>query len=122
MKITQPNIVERMLVTAVQGIFLSFFAVFYLISPKTAHRMVGYLEEEAVISYTAFLKEIDNGRIKNIPAPKIAIDYWNLTPNATLRDVVLAVRADEANHRDVNHHLSTRIAGRNENLRDPSGN
>ena len=38
-----------------------------------------------------------------MPAPKIARDYWQLPADGTLRDVVLAVRADEAGHRDVNH-------------------
>ena len=40
--------------------------------------MIGYFEEEAVISYTEYLAEIDNGKILNRPAPQIAIDYWNL--------------------------------------------
>ena len=40
--------------------------------------MIGYFEEEAVTSYTEYLNEIDNGTIMNRPAPKIAIDYWNL--------------------------------------------
>jgi hypothetical protein len=30
-----------------------------------------------------------------------------LAEDATMRDVLLAVRADEANHRDVNHTLSS---------------
>ena len=36
-------------------------------------------------------------------APGIAIAYWRLPAGARLRDVVLAVRADECGHRDVNH-------------------
>ena len=43
------------------------------------------------------------GKIENVPAPQIAIVYWRLPKGATLRDVVVVVRADEANHRDVNH-------------------
>jgi ubiquinol oxidase len=78
-----------------------------LLSPRTAHRIVGYFEEEAVYSYTEYLREVDEGRIANTPAPKIAIDYWNLDANATLRDVIIAVRDDEAGHRDVNHHIAT---------------
>ena len=34
---------------------------------------------------------------------KIAIDYWNLSKFAKLRDVIIAVRNDEMGHRDVNH-------------------
>jgi ubiquinol oxidase len=101
--VAQPNAFERMLVLIAQAIFWNFFFLIYVFFPRTAHRIVGYFEEEAVYSYTEYLKEIDEGRTPNIPAPKIAIDYWNLSPNATLRDVVIAVRADEAKHRDVNH-------------------
>lgn len=79
--------------------------------------MVGFLEEEAVISYNGFLREIDNGHIANTPASQIAIEYYNLVPTATLRDVVLAVRADEANHRDVNHFLADKMMSGDENLR-----
>ena len=62
---------------------------------------MGYLEEEAVHTYTNILEAIDDGRIgswKTKPAPEIAIDYWRLKKIATMRDLVLAVRADEANH------------------------
>jgi len=53
------------------------------------------LEEEAIVSYTAFAEEVLKGNIKNTPAPKIAIDYYNLDKDAKLIDVVYAVRADE---------------------------
>lgn len=40
-------------------------------------------------------------------APAEAVEYYGLTPeNATMRDVILSVRADEAVHRSVNHHFS----------------
>ncbi|CAA7400983.1 unnamed protein product [Spirodela intermedia] len=102
-EIVQPKWYERALVLTVQGVFFNLYFLLYLLSPKLAHRIVGYLEEEAIHSYTEFLKEIDRGTIKNIPAPAIARDYWRLPENATLRDVVVVVRADEAHHRDVNH-------------------
>ncbi|KAL2913875.1 inducible alternative oxidase 2 [Polyrhizophydium stewartii] len=119
MKVCNPNIFERALVVAVQGVFFNVYFAAYIFFPKTAHRLVGYLEEEAVISYTHFLNEIDAGRIANGPAPQIAKDYWHLAEPATLRDVVLAVRADEANHRDMNHHFADRIVVRQEDLRLP---
>ncbi|KAM0935331.1 putative ubiquinol oxidase (non-electrogenic) [Dioscorea sansibarensis] len=106
MEVSQPRWYERALVLAVQGVFFNAYFIGYLISPKFAHRVVGYLEEEAIHSYTEFLKEIDAGRIPNVPAPAIAIDYWRLPANSTLRDVVMVVRADEAHHRDVNHYAS----------------
>ncbi|KMZ74932.1 Ubiquinol oxidase 1a, mitochondrial [Zostera marina] len=106
MEVSQPRWYERALVISVQGVFFNAYFLAYLLTPKLAHRMVGYLEEEAIHSYTEFLKEIDNGNIENVPAPAIAIDYWRLPEDATLRDVVMVVRADEAHHRDVNHYAS----------------
>lgn len=102
-EIAKPSMFERLVIILVQGIFYNCFFLLYLISSKTAHRVVGYFEEEAVISYSKYLEQIDAKNVKNIPAPQIAIDYWNLSPNATLRDVVIVVRQDEAGHRDVNH-------------------
>ena len=89
-----------------QAIFWNFFFIIYVFFPRTAHRIVGYFEEEAVYSYTEYLKEVDSGKIPNIPAPKIAIDYWKLPADATLRDVIIVVREDEAGHRDVNHQFA----------------
>lgn len=111
-EVAKPTLFERFVVLAVQWVFyLGFFAL-YLVSSKTAHRVVGYFEEEAVISYTHYLAEIDEGRSPNVPAPAIARRYWKLPETATLRDVVLVVRADEAHHRDVNHAFSDELAGR----------
>ncbi|NVE93511.1 alternative oxidase [Altererythrobacter lutimaris] len=102
-EIAQPNRFERFLIMVTQLIFYNFYFWLYLFAPRTAHRVVGYFEEEAVISYTAYLAEVDAGRHENVPAPQIAIDYWQLSADARLRDVIIAVRADEAEHRDVNH-------------------
>ena len=98
-------------IIGVQWVFYLFFFALYLVSSKTAHRVVGYFEEEAVISYTHYLAEIDEGRSANVPAPEIAKRYWSLPDHATLRDVVLVVRADEAHHRDVNHGFANELAG-----------
>ncbi|KAL3683951.1 hypothetical protein R1sor_001973 [Riccia sorocarpa] len=106
MEVSQPKWYERALVVAAQGVFFNAYFLFYLLAPRVAHRFVGYLEEEAVYSYTKFLEELDKGNIENVPAPAIAIDYWRLPKDATLRDVVVVVRADEAHHRDVNHYAS----------------
>ena len=107
--IAKPSGLERLLVLFTQGVFYNFFFVLYLISPMTAHRIVGYFEEEAIVSYTQYLEEIDNGRHENVPAPQIAIDYWNLAPDARLRDVVQVIRDDEAGHRNVNHEFANSI-------------
>lgn len=62
---------------------------------------------------------MDNGHLKgwvDMEAPEEAIKYYNLEPHAKMRDVILSIRADEAIHRELNHHFSnlppdTDIAG-----------
>ncbi len=105
-EISKPTVFERVIVLMAQLIFWHLYFLIYVLFPRTAHRIVGYFEEEAVYSYTEYLNEIDEGRIENIAAPHIAIEYWNLATNATLRDVVIAVRKDEEEHRDVNHQIA----------------
>ena len=106
LEVVKPKWYERALVFVVQGGWFNLYFLLYVINPKIAHRMVGYLEEEAVYSYTQYLKAIDEGSVPNGPAPAIAIDYWRLPKDATIRDVVNVVRADETHHRDVNHFAS----------------
>ena len=110
-EIAKPSLFERLVVITVQWVFYIFFFILYLVSQKTAHRLVGYFEEEAVISYTFYLAEIDEGRSPNVAAPAIARHYWGLPDDATLRDVILVVRADEAHHRDVNHGYANELGG-----------
>jgi len=108
-EIAKPSKLERILILIAQGVFFNLFFLLYLISPKTAHRMVGYFEEEAVISYTSYLAEIDAGNHANVAAPEMAIKYWNLSKDATIREMIIAIRDDEMNHRDVNHFFANSI-------------
>ncbi|RXJ74164.1 oxidase [Veronia nyctiphanis] len=101
--IAKPTWVERLLVLFGQGIFILVYSLIYLSSSKIAHRVVGYFEEEACVSYTEYLEKIDNGEVENVNAPELAINYYGLPANAKLRDVVLRIREDEAGHRDRNH-------------------
>jgi ubiquinol oxidase len=109
--IAKPSTFERFLIIIAQGMFYNGFFLFYLLSNRTAHRIVGYLEEEAVYSYTEYLEGVDSGTYENVPAPQIAIDYWQLPQDARLREVIVAVRADEAKHRDVNHGFADTLTG-----------
>ena len=81
----------------------------YLISPRTCHRFVGYLEEEAVITYTREIADLDAGRLplwERMNAPDIAVKYWAMPEGKrTMRDLLLYIRADESKHREVNHTL-----------------
>lgn len=108
-QIARPSTAERLLILLAQGAFYNLFFLLYLISSKTAHRVAGYFEEEAVTSYTEYLAGVDKGTHPNVAAPRIAIDYWNLASDARLRDVIIAVRADEAHHRDVNHQFANEL-------------
>lgn len=111
-EVAKPTLFERLVILMAQWIFLVLFSILYLVSSRTAHRVVGYFEEEAVISYTLYLQEIDEGRSPNVPAPAIAKHYWKMADDATLRDVVLLVRADEAHHRDINHGFASKLGGK----------
>lgn len=108
-EIAKPNRFERALVLLAQFIFWHFYFILYVFFPKTAHRMIGYFENQAVVSYTQYLEEIDSGHVENIAAPQIARDYYKLPVTATLRDVVIAVRADEQGHADVNHGMANEL-------------
>ena len=108
-QVAKPTPLERFIIIAAQLVFIIIYSIVYLVSQRTAHRIVGYFEEEAVFSYTDYLNELESGRIKDQPAPKIAIDYWNLPLHSTLKDVVRVVRDDEAGHRDVNHSFANLI-------------
>ncbi|KAK2161628.1 hypothetical protein LSH36_113g05007 [Paralvinella palmiformis] len=84
LELKRPTMAFKTLVLASQALFVTLFSVAYMIGPRYCHRFVGYLEEEAVVTYTKCLKA-----------------------DATMKDVILAIRADEAHHRLVNHTLAS---------------
>lgn len=106
-KIAKPTTFERIFIMIVQFFFYHLYFLLYLISPKTAHRVVGYFEEEAIHSYEHYLELVHRGTHEDIIAPQIAIDYWNLSNEAKLSDVISATIKDEIIHRDVNHKFSS---------------
>lgn len=107
MKMAEPGRFMKFMVMGAQGVFSNAFFLAYLASPATCHRFVGYLEEEAVRTYTLAISDLDKGRIpewNNMIAPDIAVKYWNMPEgNRTMRDLLLYVRADEAKHREIHH-------------------
>ena len=105
-EIAKPNWIERAMILFAQALFWHFYFILYVFFPRTAHRLVGYFEEEAVISYTSYLELVKKNPELNIPAPQIAIDYWKLKSNARLIDVIKVVREDEKGHSEVNHGLA----------------
>lgn len=109
LKLAEPGRFMKLMVLAAQGIFSNAFFVAYLISPQTAHRFVGYLEEEAVKTYTIAIQDLENGRLpqwNNLQAPEIAVRYWRMPEGKRkMRDLLLYIRADEAKHREIHHTL-----------------
>ena len=101
-EIAEPNKLERGLIILAQFIFWHFYLVMYLISPRTAHMMTHYFEEEAVKSYTEYLDLIQEGKIEDVPASKLAIEYYGMDADARLSTMIEFIRADEQNHSKVN--------------------
>ena len=105
-EIAKPNWFERLLILLAQGIFWNFYFLMFVFFPRTAHKMIAYFEEEAVRSYTTYLTMIENRQVRNVDAPKIAIDYYGMSKDAKLFDMVKRVRDDEAKHAEANHRFS----------------
>ncbi|KAJ3534295.1 hypothetical protein NM208_g7597 [Fusarium decemcellulare] len=111
MKMCEPGWLMKIMIIAAQGVFFNSLFVAYLIVPGIVHRFVGFLEEEAVHTYTRCIKEIEDGHLPKwanpqFQIPDIAIQYWNIPDGQhTMRHLILYIRADEAVHRGVNHTL-----------------
>ena len=108
-EIAKPNIFERLLVTSAQIIFGLFYLFMYIFFTRTAHRMIGYFEDEAVKSYTEYLELVESGKVANIDAPDLAIQYYKLGTNAKLSDLIRCVRADEEHHSETNHNYADNL-------------
>ena len=61
LKLRHPGILGRISIVLIQGIFFNSYFLAYLISPSFCHRFVGYLEEEAVETYSAMIESLDKG-------------------------------------------------------------
>jgi len=108
MSLRDMGFITRSVVCVAQGLVLPFYFLSYLISHKFCHSFVGYLEEEAVKTYTQFLDHMDAGHLPGLhmDAPICAKNYYHLPDGATFRDVITNIRADEAHHRQLNHCLA----------------
>tara|TARA_Y100001933_G_C18916649_1_gene529145 strand:- start:581 stop:1183 length:603 start_codon:yes stop_codon:yes gene_type:complete len=108
-EIAKPNFFERLLVLSAQIIFGLFYLFMYVFFTRTAHRMIGYFEDEAVKSYTEYLDLVESGKVENIPAPKLAISYYKLGSDSKLSDLIRCVRADEQHHSETNHNYADKL-------------
>lgn len=108
--IARPSWGERLLIAISQGVFYNTYFLLYLISARTAHRLAGYLAEQAVRGYSAYLARLESGELENRAAPENAVAYWNLAPDARITDMIIAMREDEAIHRDIHHAFADALA------------
>lgn len=109
LQIRQPGLMLRLAILFSQYLFILYYGFHYMFFSKTAHRLVGYLEEEAVKTYTNMIKDLDEGNLPrwaNRQVHSEAKRYWELSENATMRDLLVAIRADEVNHREYNHYFA----------------
>ena len=108
-EIAKPNYFERFIVLFSQMIFGLFYLFMYVFFTRTAHRMIGYFEDEAVKSYPEYLEMVESGKVENIPAPKLAINYYGIGSDSKLSDLIRCVRADEEHHSETNHNYADNL-------------
>ena len=108
-EIAKPNYFERFIVLFSQMIFGLFYLFMYVFFTRTAHRMIGYFEDEAVKSYTEYLEMVESDKVENIPAPKLAISYYGIGSDSKLSDLIRCVRADEEHHSETNHNYADNL-------------
>jgi hypothetical protein len=102
MKMCEPGRFMKFLLLGAQGVYFNLLFVSYLISPKITHRFVGYLEEEAVHTYTRCIHELEQGHLPKwsdakFEIPDIAVTYWNMPEgHRTMKDLLLYVRVRQA--------------------------
>ena len=108
-EIAKPNMLERFVVLSAQMLFGLFYLFMYVFFTRTAHRMIGYFEDEAVRSYTEYLELVESGKVENTPAPHLAISYYKLGTDAKLSDLIRCVRADEQHHSETNHEYANNL-------------
>ena len=108
-EIAKPNFFERSIVLMSQILFGLFYFFIYVFFTRTAHRMIGYFEDEAVKSYTEYLEIVESGKVENIPAPALAIQYYKIGSDSKLSDLIRCVRADEEHHSETNHNYADNL-------------
>ena len=108
-EIAKPNYFERFIVLFSQMIFGLFYLFMYVFFTRTAHRMIGYFEDEAVKSYTEYLEMVESGKVEDIPAPELAISYYGIGSDSKLSDLIRCVRADEEHHSETNHNYADNL-------------
>lgn len=100
MNLAEPRASMRLLFIGAQGVFFNICFFARWISPNFFHRFVGYLEEEAIHTYTRLEKEIESGQVEGwsdpkFPIPDIAVRYWSIPKDKqTMLWLTRYIRAD----------------------------
>ena len=55
------------------------------------------------------LELVESGKVKNIQAPELAIQYYKLGSDSKLSDLIRCVRADEEHHSETNHNYADKL-------------
>lgn len=107
LQVVQPTFFERLLILFAQLVFTVAYSLLYLLSRRTAHKMISLFEKEAVKSYTKYINLVKSGQIADVAAPQIAIDYYKLDPETnTFVDVLFKIRTDEQRHEKENLNIT----------------
>ena len=106
---TTPSAILKVYLFGVQFMFSSLFFVSYMLSPRYCHKFMEYFQNQAVKTYTECIEAIDNGPLskwKTKPCSEEAAKYYELSSEATIRDMILAVRADAAISREIHRYYT----------------
>src|SRR3989338_1266912 len=77
MQVCKPTKLDRVLVFLSQVNFTWFIILSYWISPNFVNKLLEFLEESSIDSYTDFMKDIEAGKYAHIPVPPIALEYYH---------------------------------------------
>jgi ubiquinol oxidase len=108
--LARPRLWERILIAVAQAVFCTVYFILYLVSARLAHRLAAYFSEQAVRGYSEYLARLQSDDRGGNPAPASAIAYWALPQDASVADMILAMREDEAIHRDLHHAFAEALA------------
>lgn len=72
------SIIQKLFIRILQISFVTLFSFLFVFTPRTSHRLVGFLEEHAVHSYTQMIRRIDDGKLINLPRQPSSKEYWGL--------------------------------------------
>jgi ubiquinol oxidase len=97
---------ERLAISFAQVVLGPIYWMLYQVFPRFSHRMVAYMNEFNITAYQKYMEQLRSGAVENVIAPIYAVEHWHLPASARLTDLVEAIQADEAHHRDANHALA----------------